>query len=63
MNYILDTNVISELVATQPDVNVTRWIESIDPQSVFLSVITVGELKKASKNYQICNVKPFWKRG
>ena len=46
MNYILDTNVISELVATQPDVNVTRWIESIDPQSVFLSVITVGELKK-----------------
>jgi len=46
MNYILDTNVISELVASQPDANVTRWIESIDPQNVYLSVITVGELKK-----------------
>ncbi len=46
MNYILDTNVISELVAAQPDTNVTRWIESIDPQTVYLSVITVGELKK-----------------
>lgn len=46
MNYILDTNVISELVAPQPDANVTRWIGSIDPQTVYLSVITVGELKK-----------------
>jgi tRNA(fMet)-specific endonuclease VapC len=46
MNYILDTNVISELVTSQPDANVTRWIESVDPQNVYLSVITVGELKK-----------------
>jgi len=46
MNYILDTNVISELVAVQPDANVTRWIESIDPQNVYMSVITVGELKQ-----------------
>ena len=46
MNYILDTNVISELVTPQPDENVARWIENIDPQTVFLSVITVGELKK-----------------
>ena len=46
MNYILDTNVISELVATQPDPNVTRWIENMDPQAVYLSVITIGEIKK-----------------
>lgn len=46
MNYILDTNVISELVAAQPDVNVIRWIESMDPEKIFLSVITIGELKK-----------------
>ena len=50
MNYILDTNVISELVAPQPDTNVTRWIESIDPKTVYLSVITVGELKKGIEN-------------
>ncbi|TFH35991.1 MAG: type II toxin-antitoxin system VapC family toxin [Anaerolineales bacterium] len=46
MNYILDTNVISELVATEPDAEVITWIDSIDPESVFLSVITIGELKK-----------------
>jgi tRNA(fMet)-specific endonuclease VapC len=46
MNYILDTNVISGLVAAQPDPNVIRWIESIDPQTIYLSVITVGELQK-----------------
>jgi tRNA(fMet)-specific endonuclease VapC len=46
MNYILDTNVIAELVTSQPDPNVTRWIEGVDPQTVYLSVITVGELKK-----------------
>jgi predicted nucleic acid-binding protein len=46
MNYILDTNVISELVAPQPDANVLHWIDRVDPQTIYLSVITVGELKK-----------------
>ena len=46
MNYILDTNVISELVAERPDPNVVRWIDNVDYQAVYLSVITVGELKK-----------------
>jgi toxin FitB len=46
VNYILDTNVISELVAAQPNPKVIDWIQSIDSEQVFLSVITVGELKK-----------------
>ena len=46
MNYILDTNVISELVAAQPDPNVIRWMDEVDPDQVFLSVIAIGELKK-----------------
>lgn len=46
MSYLLDTNVISELVASQPNPHVTSWIASLDPESVFLSVITVGELKR-----------------
>jgi predicted nucleic acid-binding protein len=46
MNYILDTNVISELVSTQPDPNVTRWLENAGPEAFYLSVITVGEIKK-----------------
>jgi predicted nucleic acid-binding protein len=46
VNYILDTNVISELVAVRPNVTVVEWIEAIDPEAVFLSVIAVGELSK-----------------
>lgn len=46
MNHILDTNVISELVAAKPNTKVIDWIQSIDSEQVFLSVITVGELKK-----------------
>lgn len=46
MNYILDTNVVSELVAEQPDANVIRWVDHISSEQVFLSVITVGELEK-----------------
>jgi toxin FitB len=46
MNYLLDTNVISELIAVRPDVGVVQWVDSLEPSSVFLSVITIGELRK-----------------
>lgn len=46
MNYILDTNVISELVAARPHPKVIEWIQSVDDNQVFLSVITIGELRK-----------------
>jgi toxin FitB len=46
VSYILDTNVISELVAAQPNAKVIAWIGSLDPDQVYLSVIAIGELKK-----------------
>lgn len=46
MNYILDTNVVSELVSRSANPKVLEWIGGIDQDSAFLSVITVGELKK-----------------
>ena len=46
MNYILDTNVISELVAARPNPKVVDWIQSVESNQVFLSVIAIGELKK-----------------
>jgi predicted nucleic acid-binding protein len=46
MNYILDTNVISELVSPSPEGRVISWVDSLDPESLFLSVITIGELQK-----------------
>jgi predicted nucleic acid-binding protein len=46
MKYLLDTNVISELVAKQPSAKVIQWIDSIDDTQAYLSVITIGEIKK-----------------
>ena len=46
MSFLLDTNVVSDLKARRPDAHVTRWIEGQDPESVFLSVITIGELNR-----------------
>ena len=46
MRFLLDTCVISELVARQPDPDVVRWVDSIDEERLYLSVITVGEIKK-----------------
>ncbi len=46
MKYLLDTCVISELVAKQPNANVLKWIDSVDPDGVYLSAITIGEIIK-----------------
>ncbi len=46
MNYLFDTNVLSELTTKDPSVNVVAWVESIDQENIFLSVVAIGELKK-----------------
>ncbi|MEP7188298.1 MAG: PIN domain-containing protein, partial [Roseiflexaceae bacterium] len=46
MNYLLDTNVITELIARAPNQEVVDWIDSLVPETVYLSVITIGELRK-----------------
>ncbi|HYP38901.1 MAG TPA: type II toxin-antitoxin system VapC family toxin [Chloroflexia bacterium] len=46
MKYLLDTNVISELVARRPSQPVLQWIDALDADSLYLSVITIGELRK-----------------
>ncbi len=46
MKYLLDTCVISELVAKQPQPKVVDWLDHLDPDSVYLSVITIGEIRK-----------------
>jgi tRNA(fMet)-specific endonuclease VapC len=46
MRYLFDTNILSELVARQPNPRVVEWVDSLDPNSVYLSVITIGELRK-----------------
>jgi tRNA(fMet)-specific endonuclease VapC len=46
MKYLLDTCVISELFAKNPNPKVVNFIDSLDSDDVFLSVITIGEIAK-----------------
>ena len=46
MNYLLDTCVISELVAKRPSSQVIAWIDSIEERRLHLSVMTLGEIQK-----------------
>jgi toxin FitB len=44
--FLLDTNVISELIKAKPDPRVVRWIEQTDESILFLSVLTLGEIRR-----------------
>ena len=44
--YLLDTNVLSETRKIRADSGVTAFLEAADAQSLFLSVLTLGELRK-----------------
>lgn len=46
MNYLLDTCVISELLKPRPSQKVVTWIDSIEEEKLYISVITVGEFEK-----------------
>lgn len=45
MNFLLDTNVISEWSKPHPDPGVTAWLADADEDRVFFSVITLAELR------------------
>lgn len=47
MSYLLDTNVVSEIARPKPNQQVLRWIESVPDGALHLSVLTVGEIRKA----------------
>ncbi len=44
--FLLDTNVVSELVKPRPDPRVTGWIHALHEDLLYLSVLTLGEIRK-----------------
>ncbi|TAE59069.1 MAG: type II toxin-antitoxin system VapC family toxin [Nostocales cyanobacterium] len=46
MSYLLDTCVISEYVKKQPCEKVINWIDAQKEGSLFISIITIAEIKK-----------------
>jgi predicted nucleic acid-binding protein len=44
--FLLDTNVPSELTRPQSDPHVEDWLDAIDDEQLFLSVVSLGEMLK-----------------
>ena len=46
MGFLLDTNIISELKRRRPEPRVADWITAVDEDLLFISVLTLGEIRK-----------------
>lgn len=46
MNYLIDTCALSELVKPKPSPRVSAWFDAAAPEALFLSALTVGEVRK-----------------
>jgi predicted nucleic acid-binding protein len=44
--FLLDTNCVSELVRVRPEPRVLEWLEAVDESLLYLSVLTLGEIRK-----------------
>jgi predicted nucleic acid-binding protein len=54
VSYLIDTNVISELrKRDRCDANVARWFESCPPDEVYISVLTIGEIRKGIESIRL----------
>lgn len=54
MSYLLDTNVVSEWTRPRPDPGVVAWLDSVDEDRVFLSVVTLAELRRGVARLPAC---------
>jgi toxin FitB len=48
--YLLDTCVISEFIKPHPEPKVVDWLNTTDPDQVFLSAVTIGEIQFGISN-------------
>lgn len=46
MNYLLDTNILSELRKLKPEKKVVDFVGSLSREDVYISCISIGEIKK-----------------
>lgn len=46
MNFLLDTNVLSETRKSRPNPGVTEWFSSTPQERMRISVLTVGEIER-----------------
>lgn len=46
MSYLLDTNILSETLRTKPNTQVINFLNMIPSEALFISVLTLGEIRK-----------------
>ena len=46
MKYLLDANVLSEVRRPRGDANVKRWVSSMPAGDLYISVLTLGEVRR-----------------
>lgn len=46
MSYLLDTNIVSETIRRNPNQEVISWLDHIPGEALFVSVLTLGEIRK-----------------
>lgn len=44
--FLLDINVVSELIKPNPEPRVVSWMHATDESLLYLSVLTIGEIRK-----------------
>jgi toxin FitB len=49
MQYLLDTNVLSESMRLRPETKVVAWLGSVPPNSCYVSVLTLGEIRAGAE--------------
>lgn len=46
MSYLIDTNALSETIRPKANKSLLNWLESTNPESLYISVLTLGEIRK-----------------
>ncbi|MDG4890982.1 MULTISPECIES: type II toxin-antitoxin system VapC family toxin [unclassified Mesorhizobium] len=46
MRLLLDTNVLSEVTRPAPDVGVLKWLDGLDEDRSFISVVSIAEIRR-----------------
>lgn len=57
MSYLIDTNVISETLKPDPNKAVVEWFRSVNKDYLYVSVLTIGEIRKGIEKLESSNKK------
>lgn len=63
MKFLVDTNVVSEWVKLRPDPGVVDWMTEVDEDRVFISVISLAELRRGIERMPDGNGGADWMNG